>query len=173
MKGFKLIIALGALVSAALGFAQDSKPMGVSVRGGFFLPTAQRAKASGRTWFDFGVDYKLKDLKYASETGQSASYGISMDLTSKNDFRQVPIVLHYRATIQDKMYYVVGAGLNFTSEVSTGTNPRKESKLGFAYQVGLGMDLKASSVPTFVEARYMGSSRSQLNGLGIFFGARF
>lgn len=169
----KHLSALALFVASAATFAQTAKPMGVSFRGGLFLPTAQRAKQSGKTWFSFGVDYKLGDLKFASETGQAASYGISVDFNSKNDFRQTPIVMYYRATLQDNIYYTVGAGFNFTREISTGNNPTRENKTGLAYQVGIGMELKGQSMPIFVEAKYMGSSRSQLNGLGVFAGIRF
>ncbi|MBL8048326.1 MAG: outer membrane beta-barrel protein [Chthonomonas sp.] len=169
----KQLSVLALVFASAAVFAQTAKPMGLSARAGFFFPTAQRAKQAGKTWFGFGVDYKLGDLKFASETGQAASYGISVDFTSKNDFRQTPIVGYYRASLQDNIYYVVGAGLNFTQELSGGSTPSRDNKTGIAYQVGLGMDLKGQSLPLFIEAKYMGSSRSKLNGLGFFGGIRF
>jgi hypothetical protein len=171
MKKIFLVSILA--VSAALSFAQESKPMGVSARLGFFLPTAEAARKAGKQWLTFGFDYKLGDLKYEAASGKAASYGVSVDYASKGDFTQVPVVLMYTSTLEGGFYYLGGAGLNFTKSISKGTNPKKESKTGFAYQVGIGMEIKGQKLPAFAEIKYMGSSRSNLNGLGIFGGVRF
>ncbi|MCE9558901.1 MAG: outer membrane beta-barrel protein [Armatimonadetes bacterium] len=170
----KKIISLSLIVVCVSAFAQESKPVGLSARIGLFLPTAQAAKNAGKQWFGFGLDYKLGDIKYAKEgDSSSASYGISLDYINKNDFRMVPVTYTYTVRTQEGFYYKAGLGVAMIKEPRTGATPGTDSKTAFAYQLGVGMDVKAVSMPAFVEVKYFGSSRSNLNGLGAFFGVRF
>jgi hypothetical protein len=159
----------GAFTTSAM--AQESKPMGLSVRGGLFFPGADTAKKNGgKQWLGLGVEYKLGDLKYAGENSSfSASYSVSVDYYSKKDFRHVPVMLNYIGRTGG-IYYFAGAGLGFTKEKETAGT---KSRTGFSYQAGVGYEFNRGANPVFVEAKYIGSSRSNLNGLGVFVGIRF
>lgn len=166
---------LGLAVLAAPTFAQTTKPMGVSAKVGLFFPTANRAKSQGKQWLGVGAEYKLGDLKVANENDlYSAHYSVSFDYFSKGSFTTFPLLANYVGRLQEGIWYSAGAGLNFTRELSTqGGTTTRESKVGFAYAVGVSYDIKGQSMPMFVEAKYHGSSRSQLNGLILSLGVRF
>ncbi len=163
-------LTVGMMTAA---FAQESKPLGLSVRGGPFFPSMKKAKTdSGKQWIGVGVEYKLGDLQYGS-TGKaySASYSISADLYQKKNYRHAPVMLNYIGRMQDSIYYTAGAGVGFVRELDN-TNNRKNHTT-FSYQIGLGYEFSKSQVPLFVEARWIGSSKNSVNGWGVFLGARF
>jgi hypothetical protein len=63
------IIAAASLIAAtAISPAQESKPVGLSVRVGIFWPSSNTAKAEGKTWIGFGAEYKLGDLNIVRAT---------------------------------------------------------------------------------------------------------
>ncbi|MBS1705730.1 MAG: outer membrane beta-barrel protein [Armatimonadetes bacterium] len=165
-------VAFGSLLSVS-AFAQETKPLGLSVRAGIFLPTQKTTKnAAGKQWFSGGVEYKLGDLSFANENKMySASYSISADLFQKKDYRNIPVLLNYVGRTADGFYYTAGAGVGFVRELDA-TN-RKKSSTALAYQAGIGYEFTKSAMPLFVEAKYIGSSKSKLNGFGVFVGVRF
>lgn len=171
MKKALLIMFVGA---SALSFAQESKPMGLSVRLGLFMPSAEKARNAGKQWMNFGFDYKIGDLKFAkSNSDYQAHSSLSVDFLSKNGLRSTPVTFNYVSGMpgREGMYYFGGAGVAFTSERDN-TN-QKVNKTGLAFQVGAGMDIKGQRFPLFAELKWMGGSRTMFNGFKIDIGARF
>lgn len=164
------MMTVGALAAGA-AFAQESKPVGLSAKVGLFWPGNSDARDAGRTWFSFGLEYKIGNIKFSSESpGYSSAYSISIDYLTKGDFRNTPVLLNYIGR-KDNMYYVAGIGVGFTkvrvnnTETSSGTD--------LAYQFGIGYDFNQGSTPMFVEGKYIGSGESRLNGFAVFVGVRF
>jgi hypothetical protein len=169
MKSIKMM-GLLAVTASMIGFAQaqETKPIGASMRLGIFYPAESQAQAAGKSWFSYGFDYKLGDLKYGG-TGYSASFGLSVDFFNKGGFRSVPVNLNYIGRV-DKYYYFAGAGVNF-GKVRDGST--FESKTAFGYQLGMGYEFSKMQMPLFAEVKWIGSSESQLAGWGVFAGIRF
>lgn len=173
----KKLIALAATTVVLAGVfapsasAQESKPLGLSVRGGIFWPSMDRARKAGKSWIGFGVEYKLGDVKYAAaDSKMSASYSLSADFYQKSDFRHVPVLINAVGRSQE-VYYFAGAGVGFTREKDN--NNVKKNHTGFAYQIGIGYEFAKSQTPVFIEAKYVGNSRNAVNGFGAFVGVRF
>lgn len=167
------VLAIMGATMASQALAQESKPLGLSVRAGIFLPTNDKAKKSGgKQWISGGVEYKLGDLNYAAGNGQmSGSYSLSVDIYQKKDYRHMPVLLNYTSRMADGMYFNAGAGVGFVRELDN-TNARKSSS-AFSYQLGVGKDFSRGKTPFFVEAKWVGSSKKSVSGYGIFVGARF
>lgn len=165
MKRFALICALGAF-AVAVAPAQETKPVGVSVKGGFFFPSKKSAREAGSNWFVLGADYKLKDLKYASgPDGMSTSLSLSVDYASKGDFRSVPVLVNY-VSRRNEMYYFAGIGMGFLKGPTTGNESR------MAYQLGVGYDFQRGANSMFVEGRWLGSARDEVSGFAVTIGIR-
>lgn len=160
-------VAIGA-VSAT---AQESKPLGLSVRAGLFWPSERFTRDnSSDQWFAFGLEYKLKDLQVPGVGGQSGNHlSVSIDYFNRSDFSNLPVLVNYTGRF-NQFYYVVGAGVGFTKKEKPlgGT----QSNTAFAYQTGIGYEF-GSRTPVFIEAKYIGSSQSKLSGVGLFGGVRF
>lgn len=167
---FASIIAAAAF-SATAG-AQEVKPMGLTVRAGAFFPTEARGKAVGKTWFGGGIEYKLGDLNFSgSPEGMSGEYSISVDYFNKGNLRNIPVNLNWVGRSQG-IFYTVGAGVGMTRTVTAAAV--RQNRSAFSYQVGVGYEFnKGTGTPVFVELKYIGSSKSQLNGWGAFAGIRF
>lgn len=173
MKNVALITALALAGTMSLGTiaqAQETKPMGLSVRAGLFLPTNRQAKDQGENWLSFGLEYKIGDLKFGmSNPGYSSSYSISIDYYNKGDFRNVPVMLNFIGRTEG-LYYVAGAGVGF-SRVRAGTDTINGTD--FTYQFGVGYEMMRGKTPLFFEAKYIGSGETRLSGWGLFVGTRF
>ncbi len=159
-------LALGAGLSA-MAMAQYSKPTGISVHAGLFFTNSDTANSiEGRTWFIMGGEYKLGDLTYG---GQQATYEIAVDYIGKGSFSSVPLFLHYTLRNQD-FYYGVGAGPAF-NHYNDGVTQGTSTDFGFSLTVG--HDLNVAKTPSFIEVKYFGGSRRELNGFGVVAGVRF
>lgn len=162
---------LGAVSLVAIAPAQESKPVGLSVRVGLFWPSSNIAKSEGKNWISFGAEYKLGDLKFGNnQPGYSSSYSVSVDYFAKGDFRNTPILVNYIGR-KDQFYYLAGAGIGLTRVRESLNNV--ESHTEFAYQIGVGYDFTQGNAPLFAEVKYIGSSDSRLAGFGAFVGIRF
>lgn len=166
------VIALAALPFAALA-TQDAtvKPIGLSIRAGVFFPSSNSAQGEGKTWFNGGLEYKIGNLGFGNaEPGYSASYSISVDYYGLGDFRNVPVLLNYVGRVNE-FFYSAGAGLGAAKyrEGLASTKNRTE----FSYQVSVGYDFVKGSTPVFLEAKYFGCAKSDLNGFAINLGVRF
>ncbi|MBS1718483.1 MAG: hypothetical protein JSS72_12205 [Armatimonadetes bacterium] len=168
----KLISAciLGAAILPAAQ-AQVSKTMGLSVRAGVFFPTNSDARAEGKNWFIGGADYRLNSGALGGMAGGPVNSisSISVDYYNKGDFQNLPVLLNV-TTRQNELYYTMGAGIAF-AQIPNGSGGR-ESKNGLAYAVAIGMNFEQGKSPLFIEGRYYGSSRSELNGFAVMLGIR-
>lgn len=162
------VLALGAALSTG-AIAQETKPVGLSARLGFFFPSSSDAQDAGKNWLGLGVDYKLGDLRAGAKAGYVASYGVSVDYFNKGDYRSVPILLTYYGR-QERFYYLAGAGVSL-NKVPSGSGSRSETE--FAYAVGVGVEFSRFNQPLFAELRWLGNSESSLSGWGVFVGIRF
>lgn len=159
-----LVIAILAVAGGT--FAQEVKPLGLSVKLGLFYPSSSVAQTAGDNWFGFGVDYKLGTLTAMSREGYMASYSLSVDLFQKGDFRATPILLNYTGRSSSQIYYLAGAGVSLNKKPGgDGTD--------FAYALGLGYEFTRFKLPTFAEVRWLGNGDSDLNGWSINVGVRF
>lgn len=169
-----LTLALSAAfvaTGAVSAYAQEVKPIGLSIRAGLFWPSERFTRDnSSDQWFAFGAEYKLRNISL-SET--AAQYGgelsLSADYFTKSDFSNIPVLLNYTGKVQG-FYYVVGAGVGFTKEEKALGGTR--SGTAFAYQLGAGYEF-GTKTPVFAEVKWIGSSRTKLNGFGVFGGVRF
>lgn len=174
-KFFKAVLGIGVLAAlATVSSAQATKPMGLSVRAGFFMPSSGIAKDQGKNWFGFGAQYKLKDLGFGTmDRGYAASLEVSADYMSKGDLQSMPVLLNYVAR-QNQMFFSGGAGFSFSKEIDVvGPPVTTRNRTVFAYQIGVGYDFQQGQTPLFVEAKYFGSTSTDLNGFGVYVGVRF
>lgn len=159
-----LVIALLAVAGAV--FAQDIKPIGLSLKLGLFFPAHSNAQTVGDNWFGFGLDYKLGTLTSGSRDAYRASYSVSVDLFQKGSYRATPILLNYTGETASQFYYLAGAGIS--SNKKPGHNG-----VDFAYALGAGYEFSRSRIPTFAEVRWLGNGDSDLSGWTINVGVRF
>ena len=160
------VIAVSAAVPA---LAQETKPVGLSLRAGVFFPTAGVAKDAGKSWFIGGAEYKLEGLNLgttgANSTTQSLS--LSVDFYNKSNVSNVPVLLNYVGR-NNELFYSIGAGIGF-NRLPNGSGGT-ESKARFAGQVGLGYDFMQGKSPLFVEGKYFFNQKSDLNGFAVYLG---
>jgi hypothetical protein len=172
MKSITTIMATALLVaSSTVTFAQETRPMGLSLRFGAFMPSERLAKDEGETWFGGGVEYRIQDLAMGENGGAAGQLSISLDYFNKGDFTRVPLLLNYTARME-QFYFIAGAGVDF-AEYRTVRGAPTKSRTEFAWQAGVGFDLAKGPTPVFVEAKWLGSQREVLNGWGVFVGVRF
>lgn len=167
-RTFMGLAVLATLASGAL--AQTAEPIGLSVRAGLFFPSDGDAREEGATWFAVGADYKVSDLRFGGlNPGYSAWTSISADFVSKGDYRHVPVLFNYTAR-NNAFYYTAGLGVGFVRRVTANNDVSNTTEL--AYQVGVGYDFARGATPLFVEAKYFGSGKSEVNGFGVYAGIR-
>lgn len=168
---FAALAAASGMLATSHATAQESKPVGLSIRAGLVWPTTKQARDEGQSWFGAGLDYKIGNLRFGTQAaGFSSSYGISADVFSKGDFSSVPVTLNYTGR-QDQFYYSAGVGVAFVKFPRTSFETHRETK--FAYQFSVGYDFNKTGMPIFVEARYFGNTESRLAAFGAFVGIRF
>lgn len=156
------VAILGAAVSAN---AQTSTSTGLSARMGVFSPTDKATRAATEDgWFGFGVDYKLGQKLPMAPMGE---LGFSLDYSSKGGTRIIPLSLNYKVK-QDKFYVFGGVGASLVHP-----DGGKSDTL-FGYQLGAGMDFaQQGGIPLFLEAKFLGTEKSEYNGFGFYAGVRF
>ncbi len=161
-----------ATLAAGSAFAQETKPVGISVRFGVFNPSTNVAKDQGKSWFFGGFDWKLKDLKADSSKGTSTSLAVSVDAYQKGKMGAIPVLLNW-VNRKDEWYWSVGAGVSFNKDFRTvGLDTETFHDTRFAYQATLGYDFMKRKSPLFAEAKYFGNSRDRLNGFAFALGIR-
>lgn len=192
MKNLVCPVALAALLMATTvsAPAQETKPMGLSIRAGGFFPSDSDARDESDIWFAFGLEYKLKDLTYQESDGTATHLSLSVDWFESGDFRQFPILLNLVGT-KNQTYYSVGVGFTFAKhrtryqpifdgggdEWDGGFEPLSESwrtkeDTLFAYSLGIGYQFQQGQTPVFLEARYFGCEKSVLNGFAVYVGVK-
>lgn len=165
LKAAMAVSATVLLVAPA--FAQYNKPVGLSVRAGLFLAQGRAKDFEGQNWFTAGAEYKLGNLKFNNTS--STSYSVSFDYYGKGSLSSAPLLVNY-VTRTESFYYSVGAGVAFTHQNFNGPS---SSDMEFAYQLSIGKDFVRSNTPLFVEFRYNGNNRTELNGFSLVGGVRF
>lgn len=167
-KTITTMVGAALLFGAAVpALAQQSQPVGISLRAGLFFPTDSGLRDVAESWFTGGIDYRIRDM--GSVNGSVRSLGLSLDYASKEDFRTVPLTVNY-IVHRSELYFFGGVGVAFSRYASGGG---WTDKTEFAYQLGAGYDFQQGQTPLFVEAKFMGNGHSELNGFGAFIGVRF
>jgi len=164
-------IAVASLFAVQTASAQSTPMNGLSARVGAFFPTGGAAKAESKTWLAVGLQYKVRDLSFATKSPTyKAHVAVSVDFYNRNDYRVVPVLVNYVADLNEKFFYTAGAGVSFSRKPAGGGTKQDTN---FAYTLGLGYNLTTGSTPVFVEGRFFGNDDSSLNGYGLFVGVRF
>lgn len=160
------LLAVGAATSA---LAQESKPVGLSVRAGLFFPSSSNARDIGKSWFAGGADFRLKDMNLGTTgaSSSSAELTVSADYYGKDNATTVPVLLNFVGH-NNETYYTAGVGVGFNRFPDTAGGTNNTTRL--AYQIGLGYNFQQGKSPLFLEARYWGSSNSDLNGVAVYVG---
>jgi hypothetical protein len=165
-------LAIGAVMVAAAvpAYAQVAEPVGLSVRVGTFLPSEQAARNISRAWFAAGAQYVVSDTTPFSRPGYRTEFAVSLDYTARNNYRQLPLLVNYIGHLSDRLSYSAGVGFAFTQTPAAGGTM---DKTRFAYAIGAAYDLQTTGrFPLFIEGRFMGNEKSELNGIGLFLGIR-
>jgi hypothetical protein len=159
----KVGVAGLVLAGACVGSAQTNGPAGLTARLGFFFPATRLASSS---WFAFGADYKLQKENVSAPTEGTLAYlGLSADYYSSGGASALPVALTYNVR-SGQLVWHAGLGLDF---VRLGANTS-----GLAGQIGATYEFGENTMtPFLVQAKYFLSSKSRLNGFGIYAGMRF
>ena len=162
-----LVSALTALaaITPLIGAAQaPPETTGVEVHAGVFFPFGSAARQNATGWLAYGASYRL--LTLSTKGTSRAALSISADYMGQGAWSQAPVLLNY-GVVDHSIFFSAGAGFGFANEPSgTGTD--------FAYQGTVGFNFPSTSNATFyVMAKYWGSDRTELDGLGVYAGVRF
>lgn len=161
---FALGIAAVALALPVL--AQEGRPLNLSFRIGEFRPQFEGARAADEKWQAFGVDFRLRSIKNAGSSGQSAYWSLSLDSMSADNWRAVPLTLNY-ASRSNEFYFYAGIGAAWVEE------PGEDNETRAALQIGAGWDFLKGKTPVFAEAKYFFSTNNDhFSGFGIYLGVR-
>lgn len=166
----KLAVVAGVLAIAGAASAQTNGPAGISARLGVFFPTQDAAQSIGKTWFAGGLDYKLSSIPLSPTRGEYTSYlSVSGDYYEKSGLRAIPVALNYNVRV-NQVVFSGGIGADFVRVAD-------DDSSGFAGQLGVSYEFansgKTAYNPFFVQAKYFFSSKSDLNGVGLYVGYRF
>lgn len=165
----KMVGAAMLLGAAVPAMAQTAPTSGVSARLGIFWPTDSTTRRStDEAWFGAGFDYRLREMSSMMD-GRTAALTLSLDFAAKDDFRSLPLLLNYQVR-QNELYFFGGVGVNF-ARYASGVNTKSDTT--FAYQVGAGYDFQQGATPLFVEVKFLGNEKSELNAFGTYVGVRF
>jgi hypothetical protein len=165
----KILAAAGLIVVLAVpAMGQETKPMGLSLRAGVFLPTSTEARDAATTWFAGGGEYKLSNTNLGtSGAGSVQNLALSVDYFGKSDFRCAPVLLNWEGA-NNSTFYSIGVGAAF-DRWDNGTGGTA-SATHLAGQVGIGYNFMQGKSPLFVEAKYWLDQKSVLNGFGLYLG---
>ncbi|MEJ5171272.1 MAG: hypothetical protein WHU10_09810, partial [Fimbriimonadales bacterium] len=161
MKAWNGILAAVALLGlSAVAPAQETQPIGLSIRAGGFFPSNSDARDEADVWFAAGLEYKLKDLYFGESEGYTSHLSLSLDWYESGDFRGLPLLLNY-VGMKNQFFYSVGAGVSFAKWQKDFGGTDEDTLFG--YSVALGYQFQQGQTPVFVEARYFGSEKSDLD----------
>lgn len=169
----KVAMAAAITTLAVPLFAQESKPVGLSVRAGLIFPTSGYGRDVGRTWFGVGGEFKVRDMGFGTmDRGMASHLSVSLDWYGKGEASAVPLMLNWVGN-QNQIYWSAGAGLAFTRDEETvGGVVRGRNRTNFGFTLGVGYNFQTGTNPFFVEGRFWGNSNSNLNALGAYVGVR-
>jgi hypothetical protein len=158
-------VAAFLVVAASAANAQTAAGEGLAVRLGTFFPTGSASDLGRGGWLAFGADYRLPSRGLAAPTTDTVSFlSLSGDFYQRSNTSALPIALNYNVRSGAITWYG-GLGLDF---VRLGTNTS-----GFAGQLGAKYHFGTGPNPWFLEGKYFLSSRSALNGVGVYIGTNF
>lgn len=162
-----LTLLFGTAAIATVSVAQTQALNGMSARIGVFAPSASFARdVEGGRWFYFGLDYRIPHYTF----GENAHPYISADVYSKGSFTSVPLLLNVKQK-SGNFTYGVGAGAAFTRGLETSGASYTETSFGYSFV--LAYDLTKGFQPIFLEGKFHGNSRTDLNGYSLAIGTRF
>jgi hypothetical protein len=165
------VLAL-TVVSAVSQAQMGMEPSRLTLRAGFFWPTANETRTvAGARWFTFGGNYDLGDLGMKTQDPTvKSSFNLSVDYMGKGNYTNVPIMFNYRGQ-QKQFFWQAGGGVGFvrTPKVGGGAVTNNE----FVYNFGLGYEFSYGKAPLFAELRFTGSVEDRLNGYSLMLGYRF
>lgn len=162
--------AVAALALASVAAAQETKPIGVSLKFGQFQPQGREAKNEGKRWVFLGMDTKIRDMKY--EKGRGEYLTASVDYFSKGDMSSIPVMVNW-VNRTNEWYFMAGAGLAFTEDFRVVSSERvSDDSIELAYSIGVGYDFQWAKSPLFGEVRFMGNGNDRLNGFAVSIGVR-
>ena len=168
MKLSTLGAVIAALAISAVAGAQvrTSSQAGVSLRLGALFPTdTSTIDKSGTGLIAFGADLRL-DPRTPRLGGLESNLSVSIDYYRRDDTGSIPVLLNYVAR-SGRYFFNLGAGVAFESI------PGKDVA-GFGYSAGVGYELPtSSSLPVFLQVKFLGADRSKVNGFGAYVGVRF
>lgn len=173
MQFRKIALALGVAAVTVPAIAQETKPIGISVKAGLFEPSARAARDEGKQWFIAGVEYRLQDVRVdATNPSYTAHLSVTVDYFQKGDMGATPILLNYVGRINE-WYYTAGAGISFNRDYSIKADERETNNTSrFAFALRLGYDFQHRRTPLFVEGAYFGNNNDRLNGFALMVGIR-
>lgn len=153
------------LCAASFASAQEKslENNAFSIKVGAFIPT-DSATGNDSAWFAFGVDYRLHHQLTVDK--QHMFVSVSLDFAAHDNVRTVPLLANVTRYFDTNFYLTAGVGASFTRLPG-------DDKTRFAFQIGAGYDFANWEYPVFVEARFLGTDDSKLNGFGLFAGIRF
>ncbi len=158
--------AVLVLAGATAVQAQETKPIGLSIRAGLFFPQSGDSRnAEGDSWFAGGVEFKVRDLNWQGMgDGYQSHLSVSLDTIGKGEIKNIPLLLNYTARANE-WYYTGGLGVSFSAFDGN-------DRMRLAFQVGVGYDFTQGKTPFFLEAKYWGSGKSEFTGFGVYAGIR-
>ena len=144
----RIVIAATLAAGAVTVQAQESRPVGLSLRGGLFF-------GGGETDLAAGAELKVKDVNWEGiGQGYTGQITVSLDTIGGT----TPAMLNFVAR-NNEWYWTGGAGVMFGDD---------DTRFGF--QVGLGYDFVRGQTPLFVEGKFWGGGRR--SGVGVYVGVR-
>jgi opacity protein-like surface antigen len=159
-----------ATAFSSMALAQETKPLGVSIKVGQFSPSSRAGKEEGKGWISFGIDTKIKDMRF--DKGRGEYLTVSADFFQKGDLRSVPVTLNW-VSRTNEWYVFGGAGVSFTQDYRiVGLDRESEDSIELAYVLGVGYDFQYQRSPLFGEVRFHGNGNDRLNGFSIAVGLR-
>jgi hypothetical protein len=169
MKQILSVTAIALFVVAAAP-AQETKPLGLSVRVGAHFPTYSLNNVSKDTGLAYGLSYNFLKLdkyriegEYFGSTHRASAFGNRRNVNNW----AFSGVAYYDVPMQP---YYVGLGLGFgkSSVNLPGVNVSNDTQ--FVYTLIGGYNFNKS---VFAEVRYQGSSAETLRGITVLAGYRF
>ncbi len=169
MQKLGTISAVAAtLMACSSVMGQATKPMGLSVGAGVFFPSSSAGRAESKNWFIIGADYQIKSANLTAAGNATSTASISVDYSNKGSFQNLPVMVNITSH-NSELYYKLGVGFGFARIPNGATT---DSSTNFMYSLGGGYNFEQGRSPLFVEARYLGCSKADLNGFAVMVGVR-
>ena len=137
------------------------KTLGITVRGGLFLPSNANAIAVSKSWTAFGADLKLSTFAINS-LSSNGFYSVSADYIDKSGWRSIPATVNVNI-VDGPFTYFAGAGVALTH------NPTDVERYVPTAAVGATLSLAPR---ISVTGKYNVTTRTAYNGFGFYVGVK-